>query len=178
MSKKKEEILKKLKELAGKNFTNVPGEIVSVDEDAKTCIVKIDDIEYDDIRLNAVIADENEGHSYIVPAKDSWVMVSFVEDSDTDAYLSAFSEIEKAVLKANLIQINGGEQGGMPISAKLVEKYNAIESDINSLKQALANWTPSSGDGGAALKGLVTGWSGEQMQSTKVSDIENEKIKQ
>lgn len=178
MSKKKEEILRKLKDLAGQKFINVPGEVVSVDEGAKTCVIKIDDLEYEDIRLNAVIADESEEHSFIVPAVGSWVMVSFIENSDTDAYLSAFSEIEKVVLKANLIELNGGEQDGVPISGNLVEKYNAIVSDVNSLKQALLSWVPASGDGGAALKSLVSSWAGQQLQNMQLSDIENEKVKQ
>ncbi len=178
MSKTREEIIKQLKELQAKSFVNVPGKIVSVDEDKKSCVVLIDKIEYEDIRLNAVIDDDNDKHSFIVPVVDSWVVVSFVSGSDTDAFLSAFSEIDKVIIEANEIVFNKGELKGLPKIESLKEKLNNIENDINSLKQAFTSWIPVPNDGGAALKSGIASWAAQQLTQTQLTDIENEKIKQ
>jgi hypothetical protein len=178
MSKTTEEIIKKLKEIGGHSFINVPGKAVSVNETDKTAVVSIDGTDYPDIRLNAVISEENENHSYIVPVLGSWVMVSFIENSDTDGFICSFSEIDKVVLNANEIVFNKGELKGMVEIEPLIDDLNAIKDDINALKQALSSWVPVPNDGGAALKSATTSWSGSQLQQTQIEDIENDKIKQ
>ncbi|QHB38554.1 structural protein [Flavobacterium phage vB_FspM_lotta8-2] len=57
------------------------------------------------------------------------------------------------------ITINGGGNGGLPLGGALVSQLNSLKTDISNLKQKFNNWTPSSNDGGAALKSQLAGWS-------------------
>jgi hydrogenase maturation factor len=179
MSKKAEEILKLLKGLSGKMVVNVPGKVVSVDESTLTCTVTIDGLDYDEVRLNAVIADENETHSYIIPKAGSWVMVSFIEGSETDGFVCSYSEIDRVVLRATEFVFNDGELGGMVKAQELkaqLDKNNQILSAL--LTVCTGSPIPEPGNGspsafqtalGAALAGKLTG---------DFSNIENNAILQ
>lgn len=78
--------------------------------------------------------------------------------------------------KKDLVEINGGDNGGLVIVGKASGQYNKIEDDINNLKNILSAWTPVNQDGGAALKGALGAWYGQQLSRTKASDIENKKV--
>ncbi len=57
--------------------------------------------------------------------------------------------------------------------AGVLARLNKIETDINNLKTAFANWTPQPQDGGASLKGEASDWFGEKLVKTLRSDIED-----
>ena len=60
---------------------------------------------------------------------------------------------------------------------KLVERYNLIEEDINSLKSIFNNWQPAAQDGGAALKVSASTWyTNNDLKETSVDDIKDPKI--
>jgi hydrogenase maturation factor len=177
MSRAREEILRKLKEISRNNqFINVPGKVVSVDETKKTCKVNIDELEYEDIRLNAVVDDNNDTHSYVVPKVGSWVMVSFIENSETDGFLSSFSEIDKLILNANEIVFNKGELKGLAKVEALKSKLNALENAFNTFLSHYKahNHVHPSGPTTA----FVIPSTQSNLQQTQLSDIENTKIKQ
>ncbi len=177
MSRTREEILQGLKKLSVQKSINVPAKVKAVNEKEQSCTVEIDNIEYEDIRLTSVIDNDNSEHSFVVPVVGSWVIVAFVENSETDAFVIAYSKILKLILNADLIEFNKGEFHGLVKVKDLTKKLNTIEKDINNLKQALSTWVPVPQDGGAALKSTVASWAGQKLQETKQKDIENEKIK-
>ena len=76
------------------------------------------------------------------------------------------------------IVFNGGENGGLVILDKLVQKLNLLEKDINKLKTAFTTWVIFPGDGGAALKTIATDWSSASLTETIDDDIQNSKISQ
>lgn len=117
MSKTKDEIIRGLKELLQTENIAV-GTVKSVDESAMTAVVLADDIEYQDVRLTAVNNDDSE-RSCIIPATDSYVLVGFVEGSDTDAFIVLFSQIEKIITKATNIEIT--------VDKKYTEKSETYE---------------------------------------------------
>jgi hypothetical protein len=176
MTKTTEAILKKLKELSYNDPLNVIGKVKAVDEGKLTCTVTIDKLDYPDIRLTSIV-DSSDVYSYVVPKSNSWVIVSFLEGSETDAFINVVCEIDKIIIRATSIIFNNGENKGLAKVDGLKSKLNAIESSINSLKNALSGWTPVPNDGGAALKSAVTSWAASQLQQTQLSDIENDKIK-
>ncbi|MBN1250691.1 MAG: hypothetical protein JXA16_01050 [Bacteroidales bacterium] len=191
MSKTQEEILKRLKSISNNNIETEPATVKSVDEGKRTCVAIIDDYELEDVRLNAVV-DNNENVSFILPVIGSWILVSYILGSETDAYVCAFSEVEKVIIKANNVEaelteillnnvenlvINNGENAGLVKVVELTEKLNNIESDINNLKQAIASWAPVAQDGGAGLKMGLNSWLGLQLTPTKQADLENGIIK-
>ncbi|OQY03183.1 MAG: hypothetical protein B6I20_05545 [Bacteroidetes bacterium 4572_117] len=192
MSKQQEEIIKILKSISENNkVLTEPAKVQSVNEDKHSCVVTIDGYDIEDVRLGAVI-DNNENISFIVPVIGSWVLVSYVLGSETDAYVSAFSEVEKIKTKANSLNaeitdiiltgvdsfvINNGDNAGLVKVIGLTDKLNNIESDINDLKNALNSWVAIPNDGGAALKAASASWAARQLTQTNKADIENDKIK-
>lgn len=84
------------------------------------------------------------------------------------------------------IVFNGGEFGGLIKVEELTKKINAIEDDINKLKQAITSWQgqastpvpPNSPSAGlVALASGLSPWAGQQIVKTKKADYENEKVK-
>lgn len=75
------------------------------------------------------------------------------------------------------IIINGGELGGLVKIEELTKRLNAIEKDLNNVKNAFKQWVVAPNDGGAALKTAAATWAGQTITETKQSDIEDEKIR-
>ena len=76
------------------------------------------------------------------------------------------------------IKLNGGDLGGMVKVEDLTTRLNAIEDDINNLKNAMANAPITPQDGGAAFKAGMTSWYGATLRKSQRSDYENERVKQ
>lgn len=75
------------------------------------------------------------------------------------------------------VVFNGGDNGGLVQAAQLTQRINAIEQDINSLKQVFATWQAVPQDGGSALKVAAATWMTSPLTTTKRSDYENTKVK-
>ena len=105
----------------------------------------------------------------VVPKDGSVVAVVWV--SKTTAVVVMVAEVEE-------IRLMGGQMGGLVKVEELVKRLNAVEEDLNNLKQVFQGWTPVSQDGGATLKTAATTWATQRLTETQKSDIENEKVKQ
>ena len=122
---------------------------------------------------------------YQEPEVNSNVIIGFLNKSA--AYLilcSAVAKFEIVIgnssfsMVGSTIEMNGGSLGGMVKVQSNVSKLNAIEKDINILKSLFTSWVVATGDGGLALKTLITTWAGNSLTQTVVGDIENSNIKQ
>ncbi len=166
MSKEKAEILRKLRELTAQDPVIRVAKINAVDEQACSCTVEIESLEYN-ARLTAA---ENsiKGHM-IVPGIGSYVLVARIDEYGDVWVVIAFTRVTKIILL-------GGENGGLVLSGALVEKINTIEESLNDLKQILSAWMPVPQDGGAALKTAITNWAAQQITLTTTVEIENENI--
>ena len=133
------------------------------------CEVEIDGLVIPDVRLRAsMTADETQ--LIIRPAVGAAVIVgSLTGDLDQLVVLS--------VDRAEEVIINGGKLGGLIKVEELTSRFNALERDVNQLKQVFYAWTPIPSDGGASLKGAVSSWAGRQLTLTKRGDYEDEKVK-
>lgn len=137
--------------------------------DGQTCVVTIGELELSDVRLRAVVNDEESG-ILVTPTIGSFVMITDLSNGDKrDWAVVMYSEIDK-------VEFNRGKNGGLINIEDLVSHINTIEDDINNLKTAMSGWTPTPQDGGAALKTAVTTWATQQITKTKKSDIEDDKI--
>lgn len=137
-----------------------------------------------DVRLNA-IDDDLLSFVTIYPKADSDVLVGIIEGQKTEAVVLRCSEVEKVrykigdntlLIDSTGIVFNDGTVGIADV-VKLVSKYNALESDLNTLKTLFSTWAPTPSDGGAALKLILATWIGSSLQPTIKQDIENTKIK-
>lgn len=76
------------------------------------------------------------------------------------------------------IVLNGGKNGGLPMSPNLVMRLNNVENSINTLMQVFSTWTPVPDDGGAALKATAATWFAQPLALTIQNDIQNPAITQ
>lgn len=157
--------------------------VMAVDETNFTIEVEVDDsLTIADVRLKATIEDDNG--MVVIPAINSYVTIAQL-DGGVDFCLLRASTITKALLKIgnttyaidkDKVVFNGGNNKGLVIVGKAVERYNKIEKDLNTLKQIITAWTPVPSDGGAALKTALSSWVAQTLGETTANDIENDKV--
>jgi hypothetical protein len=157
---------------------------VASDIQARTCTVTPVDgsAKIEGVRLNANTSGDKG--MIIKPKSNTQVVVAMI--SQVDAIIIDRDEVESiditvgattVSIKDGEILLNGGDNGGLIIISDLVSKINAIEDDINSLKQVFSTWVSVPQDGGAALKVAAATWFAQQIVNTTAADIKNDKIK-
>ena len=174
-SKEIKEVIKSIVGVPGMMF--VIGKVESVSDE--TCSVKIANrIVINDVRLNAS-ADGNADNILIKPTVGSMVMMADLSGGELRSLVViAFSELDTFTVKfAGDVVIDEGKNEGLVKVVELTKKLNAIEEDINSLKQVFSSWPPIVYDGGASLKAASASWAAQPLKSTTKEDIENPKIK-
>lgn len=85
-------------------------EIVSVNRDNGSCIVKSRGLEYTDVRLSSII-DESQNKIYLFPKEGSSVLVSKINNDIHALYIEAYSEIEEYYLKIDDSEFNVDQSG-------------------------------------------------------------------
>lgn len=162
-----------LREVAGTDRQQVllrRGVVKSV-EGAK-CTVTVNGLEVADVLLTA-FADTADKGVLITPAKDSVVLLADLSLGEMREFMViGYSAVDNIV-------IHGGENEGLAVSPKIVERLNAIEEDINKLKTIFSLWVPEGKiDDASGLKKDTETWSASGLKETTLGDIENDKIKQ
>lgn len=162
------ELREHLANIGGGKATNLYQGVVTALSDI-TCEVSIDGLSIPDVRLRA--STEVDGAQIIVrPAVGSVVIVgSLTGDLDHLVVLS--------MDRAEEVIINGGKLGGLIKVQELTQQLNALESEVNDLKQLFASWVPVKGDGGAVLRGLLGSWAGKRLTPSRREDYEDTKVK-
>ncbi len=184
---KRAQIAQLLGDIVGKNRGGLvffSAQVVSVQ--GETCTVKIDEQDLPDVRLTPTTTERNET-LLLTPAIDSFVLVGSLSGDLNNLCVLASDTLASAKLTIGDISVfvdkegiilNGGELGGLVKIASLLNKLNAIEKDLNTIKKVFKTWSPSANDGGAALKLAASAWAGNLIDISEKSDLENEKIKQ
>lgn len=182
--KKITEGLKRLSAMYGPEAI-IPANVTKVDSNEFT----FDCITDDDIIIPEVLYKSVSGGNIDVvmqPAVGSRIYIGRVGNSDEwilikcgviDAFMLKINDTMIKATSAGL-EFNNGTLGGLVKRDGLKNRLNAIEDDINKLKQFMLSWTPTPGDGGAALKLLISNWGVDKLKKTVNSDIENLKVKQ
>lgn len=150
------------------------GFVVSVDESERS--IEFEPIEggnLENVRLQAAL-DTSSGIVQI-PKIGSKVIITFI--NEVQAFVSLCSEVDKVLIDTDLVQFNGGSEGGLVNINDLVTKFNNLENDVNDLKTAFASWVTVPNDGGAALKAATATWYAAPLTPTNKNDIEDDKIK-
>jgi hypothetical protein len=166
--------------------------IKSVDVDKRICVCTPVDGGADilEVRLEADITIDSESEPvdsdskgwFVVPAEGSLVIITFT--SKTDAFVSAWTEIETIIVKStnttyeqDLFTFNDGSFGGLIKIEDLVSRLNEYEDLFTQLKTDFTAWTPVPQDGGLALKTiLLSGYLTKTIPSTVKANFENEKV--
>ncbi len=84
-------------------------------------VIRSDGAEIENVRLKASIQDKQQG-VICVPKLGSWVFISIIETTETRAFISQYSEIDKIFLR---IKSNENEENNSP-------QFFEIQSDVNT----------------------------------------------
>jgi len=150
----------------GEKPVTILGTIAAVDENSKTCNIDDDGFMMYGIRLQSVT---NAAAGILkVPKIGAQALAVKIEDGDGFMLLDC-AEYDKIIF-------NGGTNGGLINIESLVNKINAIENDLNSLKTVFKSWTPVAQDGGSALKTAAADWADQTITKTKTKDLEDKTV--
>ena len=145
------------------SITLTSGNVVSVDNTIRQCVVLLDNDVEVSCKLMASVGDG----LYLIPSIDSTVAVIY--GTYEDAYVIMCSDVDS-------ISFKGSELGGLVKVIDLVSQLNTIQKGINDLKNIFTSWTPVPNDGGLALKTLLTTWANNLLNLTQRTDIENPNV--
>lgn len=186
-----QKIIEGIRQLTHKPYELVSGTVVpgSVDADEYTCSIRLTHMDDTDTPLANVMLSavtENGNGVIRIPADGSNVIIGSVGGRG-QYFLVHCSNLAKVLVTigdttcqvdGDGVVFNRGSNGGLPVTAGVVQRLNAIEDDINKLKMAFSNWVVTPNDGGAKLKLSAAAWTAGSLTQTQNSDIENTKIKQ
>lgn len=161
------ELRRALQQKYGEKPVTILGTIAAVDENSKTCNIDDDGFIMYGIRLQSVT---NAAAGILkVPKIGAQALAVKIEDGDGFMLLDC-AEYSKIIF-------NGGNNGGLINIQSLVNKINAIENDLNSLKTVFkTTWIPVAQDGGAALKTAAADWVDQTITKTKTKDLEDKTV--
>lgn len=155
------------------------GEVLSIDEETETCVVKPLDSEAEiyGVRLRGITEDKGKGF-LIIPKINSTVILGMIDSNN--AFVSDYSDIEKFFIHTeegqkievkDKIKFNNGDLGGMVKVITLTQKLNNLENKLNEIIQLLKTHThASNGAISLELQSL------SNVIQTNRSEIENENI--
>lgn len=181
------DIRESIRMLAGKKPSSIiAAQVDSVNKTDRTidCTPLNDEAPLLGINLQAG-QEGKKGGIVIFPKEGSYVVVGMYDGLDAGCLLLS-EEIEEVELKIGdtslqitdgEILINEGSLGGMVKVKELTKKLNALEQDLNQLKQVFSKWEAIPNDGGKSLKGAISSWAGQNLPETQQGDIENTKVK-
>ena len=120
--------------------------------DGSTCTILIGDLEVSDVRLRAVINNEQD-QLVCTPKQNSQVLVADMSGGEfRELVVIAYSEIETIdltigqttlQLEDGKITINGGNLGGLVKIQELTDKLNNLVQEINAIKTKFNTHTHS-----------------------------------
>lgn len=186
------EIKNKIRAMVGqKTPLLLTGKVESVD--GETCTVTVGDLKLTDVRLRSVVNGE-DSKLLITPKKDSYVTLIDLSGELRETEVIGYSEIEAIDIETEsdinikckgdtnidcdgTVTFNGGGNHGLAKVESVTQKLNALENDINLLKQIFTAWMPIVYDGGASLKTATATWAAQSLSATRREDIENDKVK-
>ncbi|CAL2055446.1 hypothetical protein [Tenacibaculum sp. 190524A05c] len=128
-------------------------------------VVRSDGAQIDNVRLKASIQDKEQG-VICVPKLNSWVFISIIETTETRAFISQYSEIDKIFLR-----IKNDENS----------KFFEVQTDVNSTSLLFKKEVEETGDDGqqeASFKNITSlVFDGEQKDiAIKFWNDEGEKV--
>ena len=118
---------------------------------------------------NVLLTSNKDSNGFLLsPTTGSLVVISTI-NKQSQYYVSMLSQVDSVIFQ-------NGENGGLTITPELVTQLDKTNTVINAIVNSIQNFTPVSGDGGAALKTFFA----SQISGKAVGDyssIENENFK-
>jgi hypothetical protein len=172
------------------------GKVTSLDLTNDVCGITPKDggADYKGVKLRSITKENAPSRFVVYPKVGSDVLFGIVQNNANDAFVIETSEIDNILIeidttlkfhiktdgsidiKSTQVKFNDGSFGGIVKVTELVSKLNTIESSLNTLKALVTSWVTVPGDGGAALKALLTAWAAMTITPTTNSMIHNTKV--
>lgn len=141
--------------------------VKAVSADGQYCDVLVDGEE--DLELRDILLGFEKSGQRFKPVLNKQALVLF--SSKTTGVVIMAEQTEQA-------QLMGNDFGGLAKVQPITQRLNALESDLNTLKNVFKTlWVPVANDGGAALKTASSAWANAPLTQTQVGDLENDKVK-
>ena len=113
----------------------------------------------------------------LFPRVGSYVLVGLLSADVERVEVAIGKGGTKLVIDEQGVVLDGGKLGGAVKVEVLTQRLNAIERDLNQLRQQIAAWTPIPQDGGASLKAATATWTAQPLVLTERTTLENPKLK-
>ena len=173
------DLINKLIETNDEIFSTV-GEVSEVDENARTCTITPANGTAKIVGCRLQSGIDSQSGFVMIPKEGTNAVATFINNQT--AYVAMMDELEKIIVDTDLVQFNGGNNGGLINIDPLVDKINALENALNSLIQSynthIHNTTATIGP--TAVVGVITPTTSSgptQIQpTTQKSHLEDEKI--
>lgn len=178
MKKELKDLLKKLGKRAVPTF---PARVVSVE--GQTCTVDEGDLELTDVQLRATV-DDSDQVILITPKVGSWVLVAPIMEDINRLHVVEYSEVEKVEIRIgdclvevtkDGVKLHGDNLGGIVKARELKTQVDKNTKILEQIQTVFNSWQFVPEDGGAALKGLSSAFTG--LPRADLSNIENDKVK-
>ena len=160
-------------------YSNIcDGTIIAVDETAYTADIQLDidgQPVYYAVPLSVLIG--SVGGFVTIPVIGSDCLITFRDGNKGRPQLLFCNQIDKLLVNCNLVQFNGGENGGMVEVLKLVDRLNKVENLLNSFFTLYNSHTHVVSSVGAPTA-LPVPLETQTLTPTQRGDIENTKITQ
>jgi hypothetical protein len=157
-----------LNDLVPKKVSMIDAEVVSVDKDARTCVVKtVDfDVEIEDVKLTPALGDAAKPFC-LFPAEGSIITIGIIEGGK-ELVMIAATEVDSIYL--------GGKEFSMVKAETLTTELNKMKAQLDAVIQALTTWIVVPSDGGAALLTTANALL-SPLPKPDFSEIKNEEVK-
>lgn len=133
----------------------------------------------DDLKDNDTMGIVTPGNHKIILNDNEGILYISISDAEGKEVFSFTINRGKLTIKGETLDLLDANHG-IPLVDKLVEKLNTLENQMNDLKEKILTATSSvkPSDGGASAFAVLSQFSSGRLTPTKISDIENPKIKQ
>lgn len=111
-----------------------------------------------------------------IPKDQSECIICFRDGNSGRPQMLFIDQVDKLLINCNEVIFNNGNNGGLIDIVDMVSAFNALQDDVNTLKNAFNTWVVVPEDGGAALKAAAASWSGQQLKVSQQSDFEDKTV--
>lgn len=154
----------------GDEVYNVPGEVVSVNSEARTCVVDPynGSARIYNVRIQAI--ESGTVGVFPSPKIGSSVVVGFL--SKNFAFVALASELEEIKIDVQSIVINGGENKGLVRISDMVASFNELITQVNQMRTYISTHSHPAHNSPPSLPQAYG-----PLQSKNISNFENPKVK-